>query len=106
MVEGATPDVRQRLVFLTSPKALPVLDLTNEHQILRLKTFLPNLSVKDPLAFIADHPSFSELVFWNSPPDPIRRWVSVGHWASTVEVQAPDCLIRQVKVEKPRANAL
>lgn len=61
LMEAANADTRSRLVYLKRPESALSPDPTNENEVLRLATFLPDYRVSGPAAFLKSNPDFYEL---------------------------------------------
>jgi hypothetical protein len=69
LMEAADPATRARLVYLKRPEGAPSPDPTNENEVLRLATFLPDYRVSEPTAFLAKTPTFYTLSRPNATVD-------------------------------------
>src|SRR6185437_15715013 len=61
LMEAAEPATRARLVYLKRPEGAPSPDPTNENEVVRLATFLPDYRVSEQAAFLASTPIFYTL---------------------------------------------
>lgn len=56
--ESAPVQFRSRLVYLIPPQNVPVGDPTNQHEVMRWKTIVPNLPVENASEFLRTHSRF------------------------------------------------
>ncbi|HZR61090.1 MAG TPA: hypothetical protein VFA80_09100 [Xanthobacteraceae bacterium] len=69
LMEAAEPATRARLVYLKRPEGAPSPDPTNENEVVRLATFLPDYRVSEQAAFLASTPIFYTLYRPNATVD-------------------------------------
>jgi 4-amino-4-deoxy-L-arabinose transferase-like glycosyltransferase len=69
LMEAADPATRARLVYLKRPEGVVSPDPTNENEVLRLATFLPDYHVSEQAAFLDNTPAFYTLYRPNASTD-------------------------------------
>jgi hypothetical protein len=69
LMEAADPATRARLVYLKRPEGAVSPDPTNENEVLRLATFLPDYRVSEQTAFLDNTPDFYTLYRPNATTD-------------------------------------
>jgi hypothetical protein len=69
LMEAADPATRARLVYLKRPDGVVSPDPTNENEVLRLATFMPDYRVSEPAAFLDNTPAFYTLYRPNASTD-------------------------------------
>jgi uncharacterized membrane protein len=90
IVENAAPDLRDRLVHLAKPPGVADGDTSSDHQLQRLVTsFRPDLAMREPFAFMAEHPHFTEVCRPSSARDAFCAWlIAQGRVQGVVSLEA------------------
>jgi hypothetical protein len=71
---GGSPDLRSRLVYLTTPPSEVNPDTTNDGLVKRWHQFRPDLNIQDPGAFLRSHSHFY-LLHTSESADVITPWL-------------------------------
>jgi hypothetical protein len=103
---GASPDLRSRLVYLTTPPSEVNPDTTNDGLVKRWHQFRPDLNIQDPGAFLRSHSHFY-LLHTSESADVITPWLMRAgrlkvKGTSTDEKDNKDTWLFEVLPESPQ----
>jgi 4-amino-4-deoxy-L-arabinose transferase-like glycosyltransferase len=104
LMESAEPGLRSRLVYLSRPPEVTATDPSAEYQVMRLFTsFWPDLPVKEPLTFVAEHSPFLALCRPDRAPDALCPWFIAKGWVVGVSGLQPSLALLSVDASATRA---